>query len=93
MFHDTQYCLFWSLALLFLNHPTQVKKPSDNVRFGCKIPYACNYYAKKANYDVKNFIGLFFSFTMFRGKFEQVIDFSRLHLISIEFESGIYSHL
>lgn len=59
MFHDTQYCLFWSLALLFLNHPTQVKKPSDNVRFGCKIPYACNYYAKKANYDVKNFIGLF----------------------------------
>lgn len=37
MFHDTQY-LFWSLALLFLNHPTQVKKPSDNVRFGCKIP-------------------------------------------------------
>lgn len=60
MFHDTQYCLFWSLALLFLNHPTQVKKkPSDNVRFGCKIPYACNYYAKKANYDLKNFIGLF----------------------------------
>lgn len=39
------------------------------------------------------FYRFIFSFTMFRGKFEQVIDFSRLHLISIEFESGIYSHL
>lgn len=47
-----------SIAVFESSH-TSKKKPSDNVRFGCKIPYACNYYAKKANYDLKNFIGLF----------------------------------
>lgn len=46
-----------SIAVFESSHTS--KKPSDNVRFGCKIPYACNYHAKKANYDVKNFIGLF----------------------------------